>query len=241
VTALLGATVVIGGLACAAVVATLHSILTQEVRSWMPHIARGLVRSAARRLREGERERYQDEWLAELEAWSDRPASSIFKAASIRWHARSMRTSLDGDTSASDKVALAVKHQIDLVVGLAAIAVLLPTLLACALAVRLTSSGPVLYAQRRIGRDMKPFTVWKLRTMYLRSGDRQPELTPVGRLLRRFALDQLPELWSVVRGEMSLVGPRPLSGHEFEHRPKISPRPLQGQAGIDWSGSGQRD
>lgn len=96
--------------------------------------------------------------------------------------------------------------------------VLSPLLAATALAVRFTSRGPVFFRQERVGRNFKPFKIVKFRTMVvdaprlggpLTHGNRDPRITPVGRLLRRWKIDELPQLWNVLRGEMSLVGPRP--------------------------------
>jgi lipopolysaccharide/colanic/teichoic acid biosynthesis glycosyltransferase len=125
--------------------------------------------------------------------------------------------------------------------------VLAPLLGAIAVLVRLDSPGPVLFRQRRLGRDAKPFTVNKFRTMHhgvahdhhrefvleLINGkhpDQQASgahfkmtadrrVTRFGRLLRRSSLDELPQLWNVLRGEMSLVGPRPPIPYEVEHYP----------------------
>ena len=111
-----------------------------------------------------------------------------------------------------------VKRLLDLVVGAALLLAALPVIAACALAVRLTSPGPVFYAQVRIGRDRRPFTLWKLRTMRADAegqGDEvlaqpgDPRLTPPGALLRRLRLDEFPQLVNVLAGSMSLVGPRP--------------------------------
>jgi exopolysaccharide biosynthesis polyprenyl glycosylphosphotransferase len=111
-----------------------------------------------------------------------------------------------------------VKRLLDLSLGAALLLLALPVLAACALAVRLTSPGPVLYRQVRIGRDRRPFTLRKLRTMRLDAeleGDEvlaqadDPRLTPIGALLRRLRLDEIPQLANVLDGTMSLVGPRP--------------------------------
>lgn len=111
-----------------------------------------------------------------------------------------------------------VKRLLDLGLGSLLLLAALPVLGACALAVRITSPGPVFYRQTRVGRDRRPFTLWKLRTMRLdaeAAGDEvlaQPgdhRLTPIGALLRRFRLDEIPQLWNVLDGSMSLVGPRP--------------------------------
>jgi exopolysaccharide biosynthesis polyprenyl glycosylphosphotransferase len=111
-----------------------------------------------------------------------------------------------------------VKRAFDLAAGSLLLALALPALLACALLVRLTSAGPVLYRQERVGRGLQPFTLWKLRTMAVGAeGEREevlarpgdPRLTPAGALLRRLRLDELPQLFNVLGGSMSLVGPRP--------------------------------
>jgi lipopolysaccharide/colanic/teichoic acid biosynthesis glycosyltransferase len=104
---------------------------------------------------------------------------------------------------------------VDAAIGLAALALSSPVLLAAAGLVAATSPGPVLFRQTRVGLGGRPFTLLKLRTMRVApegtqltaSGDSR--ITPVGRWLRRFKLDELPQLWNVVRGDMSLVGPRP--------------------------------
>jgi len=104
-----------------------------------------------------------------------------------------------------------------------------------ALLVKLTSRGPVFFVQERIGVNRKPFNMVKFRTMYHRSDEMQaqleefnesgtalfkirqdPRITPVGRLLRRFSLDELPQLLNVVMGDMVFVGPRPLPRRDFE-------------------------
>lgn len=111
-----------------------------------------------------------------------------------------------------------LKRALDLAAGSLLLVAALPAVAACAVAVRLTSPGPVLYRQRRIGRDRRPFTLFKFRTMrtdaeaesgevLAQPGD--PRLTPCGAVLRRFRLDELPQLLNVLQGAMSLVGPRP--------------------------------
>ena len=112
----------------------------------------------------------------------------------------------------------AIKRLIDICCSIAALVVLALPMAAIALLIRLTSPGPALYRQERMGLDGRPFVTLKFRSMYddaerhtgpifTRKDD--PRCTPVGRVLRRFSLDELPQLWNVLRGEMSLVGPRP--------------------------------
>jgi lipopolysaccharide/colanic/teichoic acid biosynthesis glycosyltransferase len=113
-------------------------------------------------------------------------------------------------------MALRVKRCLDVVGAAAALAALSPALLAIAAALRVTQGAPILYRQRRPGLGGRSFTLLKFRTMRSpRPGEvwfrsEVDRLTPLGRFLRTSSLDELPELWNVLRGEMSLVGPRPL-------------------------------
>lgn len=110
-----------------------------------------------------------------------------------------------------------VKRCFDVSAATVGLIVLLPLILGVAVSVRLTSPGPVLFAQSRLGRHGRPFRMVKFRSMVVdadRRGARvtaggDPRVTAVGRLLRRTKLDELPQLWNVLKGDMSLVGPRP--------------------------------
>lgn len=110
----------------------------------------------------------------------------------------------------------AAKRATDVTGALVGLVLLSPVLLLLAVAVRLALGSPVLFRQPRLGRGGRQFTVWKLRTMTDRrdpDGQLLPDaerLTGLGRFLRASSLDELPELWNVLRGQMSLVGPRPL-------------------------------
>jgi lipopolysaccharide/colanic/teichoic acid biosynthesis glycosyltransferase len=115
-------------------------------------------------------------------------------------------------------VQAAFKRILDVVLAGGALLVGWPVLLVIALAVRRDSPGPAIFRQARAGRHMVPFTMYKFRTMRAEAeafgvsprspGD--PRLTRLGRWLRETSLDELPQLWNVVKGDMSLVGPRPL-------------------------------
>ena len=109
------------------------------------------------------------------------------------------------------------------------------------LAIRLESRGPVFYRQRRVGRSGRPFELWKLRTMvpgaesmgagvYVLEGD--PRITRVGRLLRRFSFDELPNLLNVLKGEMALVGPRPTVQEQVDRYTERQLRRLEVKPGI---------
>jgi len=122
---------------------------------------------------------------------------------------------------------LGLKRAIDVVLGMALLVAGLPLLAALAIAIWVETGPPVLFRCQRLGRGGRPFTMYKFRTMAL-GAEREletlrarnvaqgmvkiaddPRVTPLGGLLRRFSLDELPQLWNVVRGQMSLVGPRP--------------------------------
>jgi Undecaprenyl-phosphate glucose phosphotransferase len=123
-----------------------------------------------------------------------------------------------------------VKRALDIVISAAALMVLSVPLAVLSALVRLSSRGPVLYKQVRMGLDGKPFTIFKFRSMFddaerdtgpvwTRKND--PRVTPFGRVLRRSNLDELPQLWNVLRGDMSIVGPRPERPHfveQFKHK-----------------------
>ena len=125
---------------------------------------------------------------------------------------------------------LLVKRGFDLVAGSLLVIVMLPVLAACALAVKLDSPGPAVFGQLRTGRDGRRFRMYKFRTMLANAEElkaslahlnvlpppdfkipNDPRITRVGRLLRAISLDELPQLFNVLRGDMSLVGPRPTS------------------------------
>ena len=106
---------------------------------------------------------------------------------------------------------------LDVVISAFGVLLLAPLLAAIAMIVKLTSRGPVLYGAARVGKDGRSFKLYKFRSMYVAESADQPRLTrrgdirvtPVGRVLRRLKFDELPQLYNVLRGDMSLVGPRP--------------------------------
>lgn len=120
-------------------------------------------------------------------------------------------------------MSLVIKRVFDVVVAAVALVVLSPLLLALAIWIKLDSPGPVLFRQERAGRNGKPFWIYKFRTMvvdaeksgyYTAAGD--PRVTRSGRLLRATSLDELPQLLNILRGEMSIVGPRPTLLYQVE-------------------------
>jgi lipopolysaccharide/colanic/teichoic acid biosynthesis glycosyltransferase len=111
----------------------------------------------------------------------------------------------------------ALKRLFDIVASAAALLVFSPLLAVLAICIKAHDGGPVLYAGRRVGRGGRPFGMYKFRSMVLNADkiggsstpDDDPRITPIGRILRRYKLDELPQLINVLKGEMSIVGPRP--------------------------------
>jgi lipopolysaccharide/colanic/teichoic acid biosynthesis glycosyltransferase len=144
--------------------------------------------------------------------------------------------------------ALRIKRSLDITIGIALGALAFPAMLLIATAIRLDSPGPALFKAKRIGRHGKPFSMYKFRTMVHGAEDRlhefahlnlaygmvkipdDPRVTRIGKWLRRFSLDELPQIYNVVAGHMSLVGPRPHDVHDLpreglEHEPRLVMRP----------------
>ncbi len=148
-----------------------------------------------------------------------------------------------------------MNRALDLAVAGLLIVVTAPLLGLAALAIKLESRGPVIYRQRRIGKDGRPFELLKLRTMvlgaesmgagiYVLEGD--PRITRTGRLLRRFSLDELPNLVNVLRGDLAIVGPRPtvqeqVDGYTVRQRRRLEVKPgitgwaqINGRTSLPW-------
>jgi len=143
----------------------------------------------------------------------------------------------------------------DVALATLGLAVASPLLIAAAVAIRLTSRGPVVYRQRRAGKDGEPFDVYKLRTMRMGADPvgvgtpvlpDDPRVTSVGRVLRRLSLDEIPNLVNVLRGEMAIIGPRPTLPAQVDlytphQRRRLEVKPgltgwaqVNGRAGIPW-------
>jgi lipopolysaccharide/colanic/teichoic acid biosynthesis glycosyltransferase len=208
-------------------------LLVTEIRAWAPHAARGVMLMAARMLPREHRSRYTEEWLEQIEtlASSDRSISALLLA--LKWALGTLRAA-PRMALGERRGQLAVKRLIDVVGSLSLLLLLAPVMLVIAVSIPLTSPGPVIYAQRRIGKGGRPFAMFKFRSMdrdahssaYLHLHSTpymkgpclmipDPRITRVGRVIRRLSLDELPQLVNVLRGDMSLVGPRPALPEEF--------------------------
>ncbi len=187
------------------------------------------------------------------------PMTNMFVArASVRRLGR--RVVLDVANSRPRGLVRALKGLIEQTLSLALLLVLTPLIVVCALAVRLTSKGPVFFRQTRVGEGGQTFTMYKLRTMDQDAESRltdlldanevggglfkirdDPRVTKVGRVLRRLSLDELPQLWNVVLGHMSLIGPRPALPREVETYDDAARRRLAVKPGLTglWQVSGR--
>lgn len=133
---------------------------------------------------------------------------------------------------------------LDLLLSAIALAILSPVMIACAIAVRVSSPGPVLFRQARMGRGGRPFGFLKFRSMYVNApdlrnadgsavcGTADPRVTPVGRFLRETSLDELPQLINVLLGDMALVGPRPDQVDQIRFYTETEKRKLLVKPGI---------
>jgi lipopolysaccharide/colanic/teichoic acid biosynthesis glycosyltransferase len=148
-----------------------------------------------------------------------------------------------------------VNRALDVVGASLGLALAIPFLAAGALAIKLADGGPVVYRQRRVGKDGREFELFKLRTMVVGAEQQgagwavnrgDPRITRAGRLLRRLSLDEVPQLWNVVRGEMSLIGPRPTLAYQVaeytpRQRKRLDVKPgitgwaqIHGRASLPW-------
>jgi exopolysaccharide biosynthesis polyprenyl glycosylphosphotransferase len=169
---------------------------------------------------------------------------------------------LDIDYPRLDKRQWVLKRLLDIAGSLGGLIILSPLLVGVAVLIKLTSAGPVFFKQRRVGADEKLFLCYKFRSMYEDAEQRQveleskneaegalfkikndPRITPVGRFIRRWSIDELPQLINVLKGEMSLVGPRPLPLRDFELMSEVHKKRLGTVPGITgyWQISGRSD
>ena len=120
-----------------------------------------------------------------------------------------------------------IKRILDFFISLISFFLLSPILFLIAFFILISSEGPILFSQKRVGLNTKSFTIYKFRTMYInaKKGDHQifigdTDVTPVGNFLRRFKLDELPQIYNVILGDMSIIGPRPCLISTFESMPE---------------------
>ncbi|HEY1241967.1 MAG TPA: exopolysaccharide biosynthesis polyprenyl glycosylphosphotransferase [Bryobacteraceae bacterium] len=181
---------------------------------------------------------FEEEYCGQVAARMGVTVSRIFRApgpaVSIRYQPQYGMHLIDITPAPFTRWQEVIKRGIDILASLALITLLLPLLMLIAVMIRLTSRGPIFYCSRRVGKGGRYFTFWKFRSMYVggprrddldvaneKSGHifkmrQDPRVTPVGRILRRLSFDELPQLFNVLAGEMSLVGPRPLPAEDLD-------------------------
>jgi lipopolysaccharide/colanic/teichoic acid biosynthesis glycosyltransferase len=267
--------------------AVVGDLFSEEIRTRLERLPAAVIRFVGRRLPADVQDEWTDEWLAEL-AYILRGTESLPITRLVRGtrfavgHLRSVPAigrelgkadeglEVMTDALLSQRMDLAAKRTIDIVLAALGLLLLAPVMAAIALAIRLSSAGPVLFRQVRVGHRGTPFVMLKFRTMYNANDDiirrayvttamltgaaeaadvvrpfykltSDPRITPLGRLLRRAGLDELPQLFNVLRGEMSLVGPRPILPWEakmFEPRHQVRFAVRPGVTGL-WLVSGR--
>lgn len=147
---------------------------------------------------------------------------------------------------------LFIKRIMDIVGSASGLLILSPLFLLTMLAVRLESRGPIFYGQTRVGKGEKQFKMWKFRSMYPDADKRlaemqsqnessdgvifkmknDPRITKVGKFIRAYSIDELPQLWNILVGDMSIVGPRPALPHEFDNWPAYARIRLEVKPGL---------
>ena len=159
------------------------------------------------------------------------------------------------DKTVMRKINLGIKRSADFLIALIGIIVLMviPVFEIVYLSIRLSSNGPAVFKQKRIGKDKKAFVMYKFRTMIVERFDKdgkeimsEDRITPIGRILRKTSLDELPQLFNILNGTMSLIGPRPMLDYQaercseeengrFEMRPGITGwAQVKGRNNIQW-------
>ena len=199
--------------------------IAEETLGWITPICRRVLRRGARHLPRQSRDRYAEEWDAELLALPGGPVTKLVWTVRTRVSVRALKAALAH--SRQPRVPL-LKQILDWSGAVALLVGVAPALLLLAAAVKLTSRGPALFRQERVGRAGESFQMLKLRSMYVDAEQRldglpawaysertDPRVTPLGRFIRRYSVDELPQLLNVLRGDMSLVGPRPPMPHEL--------------------------
>lgn len=238
--------------------AAIVNLLLAECFDWLPWASRRIIHCAARHLPPEYRTRYENEWLAELDAIPGLRVSRLAFAVRVFLSSSDTRDAISPGVRIYFSTPM--KRLADLAFGGVMLAVLVPLFAAIALAIKLTSSGSVLCGQESVGFEETRFQLLRFRTacsVAASSAGHGAEsaqattprwtknrgLTRVGRFLRMCSLDELPQIFNVLRGDMSLIGPRPLPTDDNElledwHRRRHIVRPgITGLWQIDGSSS----
>jgi lipopolysaccharide/colanic/teichoic acid biosynthesis glycosyltransferase len=207
----------------------LGNLVADELAAWLPRVTLRLVAFHAKRLPPSIGPRMAEEWTEAVSSIPG-PVSKLLFALDLIRAVPALRREFSESRRGAVGLMLrdAIKRGLDIVGSLGLLVVLTPAFVAITVAVKLTSKGPVFIRQQRIGEGGQPFTMLRFRTMhvdadpathqqhvatFVKNGVEalcdDPRVTSIGHFLRRSSLDELPQFWNVLKGEMSLVGPRP--------------------------------
>jgi lipopolysaccharide/colanic/teichoic acid biosynthesis glycosyltransferase len=190
-----------------------------------------MIKRAASPLPQPYSDRYREEWLRELQELPDGPVTRLIWVLPLVIRRASLAREL-GVSPAVVGLTGTLKRLTDIVVAACALVIIAPLLLVIGACIKLQDGGPVIVRQMRIGLNGKPFRMWKFRTTFvdaetdslvwvrscpisLRRSDSDPRLTPLGKFLRRYSLELLPQIINILSGSMSVVGPRPRNALQF--------------------------
>jgi lipopolysaccharide/colanic/teichoic acid biosynthesis glycosyltransferase len=238
------------GLTSTLVTAVVGDLFSEEARTRLEQLPVAVIRFASQWLPADVRDEWTDEWLAEL-AYILRGTESLPISRLVRGTRFALGHLCSAPAIGRDlgRSGLTIKRAMDVTLAGLGLLAVAPLMVTIAAAIRLSSPGPALFRQLRVGRGQSSFEMLKFRTMsantgwltaelptrsendgpLFRIGD-DPPMTRVGRVLRRLSLDELPQLINVLRGDMSLVGPRPVRPwevtlYEPHHRARFAVRP----------------
>jgi sugar transferase EpsL len=175
------------------------AILTDELKAWTPTLVDRLIQSAVRRLPEEQRERFAEEWPSHV---SEVPGNLSKLYAALGFLRASWKMTPEADL---DLPYISIKRAIDIFTASIGLLSVSPLLLTVSLLIKLGSEGPSLCWETRFGYGGKPIKIAKFRTRRVGSS----EYAPLGKLISRANIDELPQLFNVLRGDLSMVGPHP--------------------------------
>jgi Bacterial sugar transferase len=175
--------------------AAFSKLLADEFKAWAPTIVSSILAIAVKVLPPSQRDRAAEEWTSHVNELPGDLSRVVFACGCIL-----AALKIDG---LPFRVGMRI---LDIGAGVLGLALLAPLLGICFIAIKLTSPGPVLFGQRRVGANGRKFLLYKLRTLEIEN----PQPSRVGRILRALSLDELPQWLNVLKGDMTIVGPRPL-------------------------------
>jgi exopolysaccharide production protein ExoY len=205
--------------AAALIGAAFSKILADEFKAWRPSIVSSILAVAVKALPPSRRDRSAEEWTSHLDE-SPGDLSKVILACGFVYAAWKIATEPFGLR----------KRAFDVAIALSALVLLAPVMFLIAFSIKLDGPGSVFFRSKRVGRHGKPITLVKFRTMDVNS--EFPMVTQLGMVLRASSFDELPQLLNVLNGDMSLVGPRPLTGEELGSYPAAADTYLTCRPGL---------